>query len=49
MVSYCDHWMSVDIVSRVSCVLNNNFKGHLLNDLLDFDQIWQDGSLYGHL
>ena len=38
MVTYCDHWMSV--VCRQSCVLNNCFKGHLLNYQLDFDQTW---------
>ena len=38
-VSYCDHWMSV--VRRVSSVVNNCFKRHLLlNYWLNFDQTW---------
>ena len=44
-VSYCDHWMSV--LHCVSCIVNNWFKGHLLlNYWLDFDQTWQELSLY---
>ena len=44
-MSYCDHWMSV--LHCVSCIVNNWFKGHLLlNYWLDFDQTWQELSLY---
>ena len=38
MVSYCDHCMSVvGCAFIVSSVINNCFKGHLLNYWLDFD------------
>ena len=30
------------IVGCPSCVVNNCFKGHLLNYLVDFDKTWQD-------
>ena len=43
MVSYCDHWMCV--VCRQQLL-----KGHLiLNHWLDFDQTWQELTLYGAL
>ena len=45
MLSYCDHLMSV--LCCASCVVNNCFKGHLLNYWLDFDQTWQKKTLYG--
>ena len=34
MVSICDYWMSV--IHRVSSIVNNCFKGHLLNIWLFF-------------
>ena len=38
------------VVRRVSFVVNNCFKGHLLlNYWLDFDQTWLKWSLYDHL
>ena len=43
MVSYCDHLMSV--VRRQSSVLNNCFKGHLLNYWLDSAKL-QMGLVY---
>ena len=50
IISYCDLWISIVRRGRPLCVVNNCFKGHLLlNYWLDFDQTWQDWSLYGHL
>ena len=40
MMSYCDRWMSV--VRRQLSVINNCFKGHLLNYRMDIDQTWQE-------